>query len=36
MVSPRAMQAYQKMLQATTEPVPIEMQVQVGSYFRVG
>jgi hypothetical protein len=36
MISPRAMQAYQKMLQATTEPVPLEMQIQVGSYFRVG
>jgi hypothetical protein len=35
MISPRKQQAYQRMLQATTENVPITMSIQMKSYFRV-
>lgn len=35
MIGPRKQQSYQRMLQATTENVPVEMNVQMGSYFRV-
>jgi hypothetical protein len=33
---PRKEQAYRRMLQATTENVPLNLDVMVGSYFRVG
>jgi hypothetical protein len=36
MIAPRAQKAYQRMLQATTENTPLDFQVEVGSYFRVG
>jgi hypothetical protein len=36
MILPRKQQAYQRMLQATTENTPLDFQVEVGSYFRVG
>jgi hypothetical protein len=36
MIGPRKQQAYQRMLQTTTENVPINMNIQMGSYFRVG
>jgi hypothetical protein len=35
MISPRKEQAYRRMLQATTENVPVNLDVTVGSYFRV-
>ena len=35
-IAPRAQKAYQRMLQSTTENVPIDFNVMVGSYFRVG
>jgi hypothetical protein len=36
MLGPRKQQAYTKYLQATTENVPIKMDVDVSSYYRVG
>jgi hypothetical protein len=35
-IMPRKEQAYRRMLQATTENVPLNLDVMVGSYFRVG
>jgi hypothetical protein len=35
LISPRKQQAYQRMLQATTENVPITMSIQMKSYYRV-
>ena len=35
-VAPRAQQAYRRMLQSTTENVPLDLNVMVGSYFRIG
>jgi hypothetical protein len=34
-IMPRKQQAYQRMLQATTENVPINMQTELKSYFRI-
>ena len=36
MITPRKEQAYRRMLQATTENVPLNLDIMVGSYFRVG
>lgn len=35
MIAPKAQQSYQRMLQSTTENVPLELDVSVKSYFRV-
>jgi hypothetical protein len=35
MIMPRKQQAYQRMLQATTENTPLNLEVSVNSYFRV-
>lgn len=35
MIGPRKAQAYQKYLQATTESTPVELDVQMRSYFRI-
>ena len=36
MIGPRKQAAYQKYIQATTENVPVNMDVEMRSYFRVG
>jgi hypothetical protein len=35
MIAPRKEQAYRRMLQATTENTPLNLEVSVNSYFRV-